>query len=51
MKQTYKIEPSHQGDVDYEDLLEETVEEFMVFIKRVAGEGKKDKNDGLGFGR
>lgn len=38
-KKSDRIEPSHQGDVDYEDLLDETVEEFFSLIERIAGEG------------
>jgi hypothetical protein len=33
-----RIEPSYQGDVDYDDLLDETVEEFLKLLKRVAEE-------------
>jgi hypothetical protein len=34
-----RIEPSYQGDVDYEDLLEETVGELMELVRRVIAEG------------
>jgi hypothetical protein len=34
-----RIEPSYQGDMDYEDLLEETVEDLLHLVVRVAGEG------------
>jgi len=33
-----RIEPSYQGDMDYEDLLEETVEDLLHLVVRVAAE-------------
>jgi hypothetical protein len=38
-KKSDRIEPSYQGDVDMEDLVEETVEEFMTLIERISAEG------------
>ncbi len=33
-----RIEPSYQGDMDYEDLLDETVEDLLKLVLRVAAE-------------
>ncbi len=34
-----RIEPSYQGDLDMDKLVEETVEEFMKLMERLAEEG------------